>query len=260
VRTVKREKEKGLSGGRHPLRPVGLVIGLAVMSLFSGWWTYPANAVEEGIPGVSIEVSFDGLDVAASSSAPIPVELDQAATVTVSVLETGTSTTPLVIDDPSVLLELEYPSGSRTRFADWEQASETEYHTDLTFSEPGPWRLVALPDLEDRSLMVPGSTDVVVVTVEEPWFRARRVRATSACFSSVGCYCSWRCWYSISPVTSCRGTTDPRVHRFLETPGGTARKPQRIFSHPCSPQSTTSSSVSPIWRVQSTSIDDLGSR
>ena len=104
----------------------------------------------------------------ANSSAPIRVEVDQAATVTVSVLESDPSGSPAVIDDPSTLYEIEHSSGSRTRFGDLDQISDSEYRADFIFSEPGTWRFVALPDLEDRSLLAPGSTDVVVVIVEAP--------------------------------------------------------------------------------------------
>ena len=156
---------------RHLLQRAGLVTGLlGVCLVLSGWSAYPANAAEEGSStnGVSIEVTFENLDLVANSSAPIRVEVDQAATVTVSVLETDPSGSPAVIEDPSTLFEIENPSGSRTRFADLDQISDSEYRADFTFSEAGTWRFVALPDLEDRSLLPPGSTDVVVVIVEAP--------------------------------------------------------------------------------------------
>jgi hypothetical protein len=136
----------------------------------SGWVAYPAKAAEEGsFPyGVSIEVTFENLDLVANSSAPIRVEVDQAASISVSMLVTDPSSSPVVIDDASNLLEIEHSSGSRTSFADWDPVSDNEYRADFTFSEAGTWRFVALPDLEDRSLLPPGSTDVVVVIVEAP--------------------------------------------------------------------------------------------
>jgi hypothetical protein len=136
----------------------------------SGWPTFPAKAAEEDSStyGVAIEVTFENLDLVANSSAPISVEIDQAATVTVSVLETGPTGSPAVIDDPSGLLEIEHPSGSRTRFDDWDQISDGPYRAEFTFSEPGTWRFIALPDLEDRGLLPPGSSDAVVVIVEAP--------------------------------------------------------------------------------------------
>lgn len=139
--------------------------------MLSGWWSvHPAHGAEEASTshGVSIEVTFEDLDLVANSPAPIRVGVDQAATVTVSVLESDPSNSPAVIDDPSTLFEIEHPSGSRTRFADLEQVSNGEYRTDLILSEAGTWRFVALPDLEDRSLLPPGSTDVVVVIVDAP--------------------------------------------------------------------------------------------
>jgi hypothetical protein len=72
-----------------------------------------------------------------------------------------------MVDDPSALVEIEHPSGTRTRFTDFDQISDSEYRTDFIFSEAGTWRLVALPDLEDRSLLPADTTDVVVV-VEAP--------------------------------------------------------------------------------------------
>jgi len=133
----------------------------------------PAGGAEEGFStyGVSIEVTFENLDLVANSSAPIRVEVDQAATVTVSVVETELSDSPVVIDDPSALFEVEHSSGSRTRFADLEQIGDSEYLADFTFSEAGTWRFIALPDLEDRSQLPSGSTDVVVVIVEAPRIR-----------------------------------------------------------------------------------------
>lgn len=144
---------------------------LGASLVLSGWSAYPANAAEEGSSthGVSIEVTFDDLDMVANSSAPIRVEVDQPATVIVSVLETDPSDSPGVIDDPSTLLEIEHSSGSRTRFGDLDRISDNEYRADFTFSEAGTWRFVALPDLEDRSLLPPGSTDAVVVIVEAPF-------------------------------------------------------------------------------------------
>ena len=141
---------------------------LGASLVLSGWSTYPASAAEEGSAthGVSIEITFEDLDLVANSPAPIRVEVDQAATVTVSILETDPSGPPAVIDDPSTLFEIEHPSGSLTRFEDLEQISDGEYRADFIFSEPGTWRLVALPDLEDPSLLPPGSTDAVVVIVE----------------------------------------------------------------------------------------------
>jgi hypothetical protein len=162
---------KGLSVSHHLNQRAGLVAVLLGVSLVaSGWSAYPANAAEEGPSayGVSIEITFEDLDLVANSSAPIRVEVDQAATITVSVLETGPSGSPPVIDDPSTLFEIQHSSGSRTRFADLEQIGDGEYRADFTFTEAGTWRFVALPDLEDRSLLPPGSTDVVVVIVEAP--------------------------------------------------------------------------------------------
>ena len=172
---MKSENGSSLAGGRHRLRSVGLVIGLVVMLLLWGWWPYPANATGEApsTHGVSIEVSFEGLEVVANSAAPIRVEVDQAATVTVSILET--SQPSAVIDDPSMLFEIEQSTGSRTRFTDLDRLSDTEYRADFTFSETGTWRFVALPDMEDRSLLPPGSTDVVVVIVEETLAQAPQV-------------------------------------------------------------------------------------
>ena len=86
---------------RHLLQRAGLVTALLGVSLvLSGWSTYPASAAEEGSStyGVSIEVTFENLDLVANSSAPIRVEVDQAATFTVSVLETDPSGSPAVID------------------------------------------------------------------------------------------------------------------------------------------------------------------
>ncbi len=152
------------------LQRTGLVTGVLGVSLvLSGWFTYPANAAGEGSfsNGVSIEITFEDLDLVANSSAPIRVEVDQSATVTVSVLETEPPGSSGVID-PSTLFEIEHPSGSRTRFGDLDQISDNEYRADFTFSEAGTWRFVALPDLEDRSLLPRESTDVVVVIVEAP--------------------------------------------------------------------------------------------
>lgn len=131
---------------------------------------HPVSAAEEGSTthGVSIEVTFEDLDLVANSPAPIRVEVDQEATVTVSVLESDPSGSPAVIDDPSTLFEIEHSSGSLTRFGDLEQISDGKYRADFIFSEPGTWRFVALPDLEDRSLLPPGSADVIVVIVEAP--------------------------------------------------------------------------------------------
>jgi hypothetical protein len=162
---------KGRSADRYLLLQAGVVSGMLVVCLvLSGWSTFPARAAEEDSStyGVSIEVTFEDLDLVADSSAPIRVEVDQAATVTVSVLETDPSNSPAVIDDPSALFEIEHSSGSRTRFADLDQISDSEYRADFTFSETGTWRFVALPGLDDRSLLPPGSTDVVVVIVEAP--------------------------------------------------------------------------------------------
>jgi hypothetical protein len=134
-----------------------LVTGLLGVSLvLSGWSTSPAKAAEESTSayGVSIEVTFEDLEQVANSAAPIRVEVGQAATV---------------IDDLSTLLEIEHSSGSRTRFADLDQISDNEYRANFTFFEAGTWRFVALPDLEDRNLLPPGSTDVVVVIVEAPF-------------------------------------------------------------------------------------------
>ncbi|HSK07310.1 MAG TPA: hypothetical protein VK990_07300 [Acidimicrobiia bacterium] len=153
------------------LHRAALVTGLLVTSLvLAGWSAFSAQAAEEGTtaPGVSIEVTFEDLDLVASSPAPIRVEVDQAATVTVVVLETDRSGPPPVIEDPSTLFEIEDPSGSRIRFADLEQVGNGEYRADFILSEAGTWRFVALPDLGDRSLLPPGSTDVVVVIVDAP--------------------------------------------------------------------------------------------
>jgi hypothetical protein len=153
-------------------RRAGLVTGLLGVSLvLSGWSTSPAKAAEESTSayGVSIEVTFEDLEQVANSAAPIRVEVGQAATVTVSVLETDPSVPSAVIDDLSTLLEIEHSSGSRTRFADLDQISDNEYRANFTFFEAGTWRFVALPDLEDRNLLPPGSTDVVVVIVEAPF-------------------------------------------------------------------------------------------
>lgn len=160
------------SGDRPHFQRAGLVTGLLGASLvLSGWSMHPANGAEEGSTahGVSIEVTFEDLDLVANSPAPIRVEVDQPATVTVSVFESDPSNSPAVIDDSSTLFEIEHPSGSRTRFGDLDQISDSEYRADFIFSEPGTWRFVALPDLEDRSLLPPGSTDVVVVIVEAPF-------------------------------------------------------------------------------------------
>lgn len=157
--------------GRHLLRRAGLATGMLGLSLvLSGWSTSPAKAAEEGSSayGVSIEVTFEDLELVANSAAPIRVEVGQAATVTVSVLEADPSGPSAVIDDLSTLFEIEHSSGPRTRLADMEQVSDSEYRADFTFSEVGTWRFVALPDLEDRSLLPPGSTDAVVVIVEAP--------------------------------------------------------------------------------------------
>jgi hypothetical protein len=164
-------KRNGLSLGRSFPRRARLAAGLLGVSMVaSGWSGPPAKAAEEGSStyGVSIEVTFENLDVVANSSAPIGVEIGQAATVTVSVLDIGPAGSPAVIDDPSALLEIEHPSGSRTRFADWDQISDSAYQADFTFSEPGTWRVVTLPDLEDRSLLPPGSTDAVAIIVNAP--------------------------------------------------------------------------------------------
>jgi hypothetical protein len=157
--------------GRRFPRRARLAAGLlGVTTVVSGWSASPAEAAEEDsyTYGLAVEVAFENLDVVANSSAPISVEIDQAATVTVSVLESGPSGSPAVIDDPSGLLEIEHPSGARTRFDDWDQIGDSAYRAEFTFSEPGTWRLVALPDLEDRSLLPLGSTDAVVMIVEAP--------------------------------------------------------------------------------------------
>jgi hypothetical protein len=170
IRHTRFPRRKGPSVGHLFHQRAGLIAGLLWFVVLLGWSASPAKAAEEDSStyGVSIEVAFENLDVVANSSAPISVEIGQTATVTVSVLESGPSGSPAVIDDPSGLLEIEHPSGSRTRFDDWNQISDSVYRAEFTFSESGTWRYIALPDLEDRSLLPPGSTDAVSVIVEAP--------------------------------------------------------------------------------------------
>ncbi len=165
ARHARPSSTKGCRPGFNLRQWAVLTTGLLSVALVSsGWPAYPAIAAEEDSSfGVSVEVTFQGLNHMANSPAPIRVDFDQTATVTVSVLATGV---PVTITDPSSLLEIEHPSGSRTRFVDWDQTSDTQYRTDITLSEAGTWRFFALPDIEDRSLLPPGSTDFVVVVVE----------------------------------------------------------------------------------------------
>jgi len=87
---------------------------LSVSLLLAGWSAGSANAAEDPHPfAVSIEVTFEDLGWVANSSAPIRVEVDQAATIAVTVLEAVPSDPPPTIDDPSTLLEIEHPCGCR---------------------------------------------------------------------------------------------------------------------------------------------------
>jgi hypothetical protein len=131
------------------MRQIGPFAGLmAVVALALPAWA------QAGPPRLVIEVSEQNPAV------------EQPVDITVRVYDPDEPSRLVDPADPDSLIEIRTVSGSEvpTRPAMTRQ-SEGVYTTTFSFFTEGTWKVVALPDLADRSLLPPASTDQLTVQV-----------------------------------------------------------------------------------------------
>lgn len=131
------------------MRRIGPVAGLvAVVALALPAWAQDAP------PRLVVEVS---------NKNPVPTE---PVDITVRVYDPDEPSLLLDVADPGSLIEIRHASGSEvpTRPA-MSRVRVGVYSTSLAFFSEGTWKVVALPDLADRSRLPPASTPEVTVLV-----------------------------------------------------------------------------------------------
>lgn len=121
----------------------------------------PSTVASAPQVGVAIEVTIDG-------QLALPGEAPRIAPGAMAIVEVTVWGPDAGGVDPSTLLEVIEPSGSRFRIDDWERSGSGELRTGLRLQSSGEWVLRALPEVGERGSLSPGTTDSVKVVVETP--------------------------------------------------------------------------------------------
>lgn len=141
---------------------VGLIATLVIALPFA------AGAADEAPPTVQLEVEAGGETFTDPSGLTIRVAPGEPMKLRIHVFEEDQAGSPVTGADTSTLLGIREASGvgSEVRFDDMTEIGAGTYETSYTFAQAREYVIEVLPDVSNRSLLTPETTDQVTVIVD----------------------------------------------------------------------------------------------
>lgn len=127
-----------------------------------------AGAANEAPPTVQLEIDVGGDTFSDTTGRTIRTIPGEPIVLRVHVFEEGEPGSPVAVEDTSALLGISEASGvgAEVRFADMAEVGDGIYETSYTFPQAREYVIEVLPDVSNRSLLTPETTDQVTVIVD----------------------------------------------------------------------------------------------